>query len=105
MQKNQYFLLILILKTKQIKGGYDGFFSVIQLTMLRFKTSKSELKARTEETRSAETIKIVGDPEDVIPYAWRFPLTTNSMKKVSRVLKTLAQEEHSRMLALRGEDN
>jgi len=40
--------------------------------------------------------KTVGEPQELIPFAWRYPLQTTGQKKVSKVLKNMAAAESER---------
>ena len=50
----------------------------------------------TVATERSGTVKTAGDPEDAVPFAWRFPLQTAGKKKVSKVLKNIADAESER---------
>ena len=49
-----------------------------------------------EEEKQANNPLIAGDPEDRIPFAWRYPILLTGKKKVSKVLKTITEAESER---------
>ncbi|MDR2202258.1 MAG: hypothetical protein LBP26_05810 [Clostridiales bacterium] len=48
--------------------------------------------------KTADAPKLVGDPSETVPFAWRAPLRVSSGKKPSRILKNLTAAEKGRSL-------
>lgn len=56
----------------------------------------SKLERAVSLKKNSENIGYVGSPEDMIPFAWRQPLKPGEGRKMSRVFKTMHDEEAER---------
>ncbi len=50
--------------------------------------------------RSMYSSKMIGSAEDLIPFAWRQPLKLSDKKKMSKMFKTLTQEQVAREMLM-----
>ena len=63
---------------------------------VRRKSGALEKRERVAFIKSKDSAVVVGEPEDMIPFAWRHPLQMTGHKKVSKVLKNMAEAESER---------
>lgn len=70
----------------------------ITLTQLEYPKSARKTKERVALIRIVDEPKWVGEPEDMIPFAWRIPLV--DVNKPSRLYKMTMREARERALLL-----
>lgn len=63
---------------------------------MRTKTITPNQKTIRELRELVDTPKMIGAPEELIPFAWRNPLVIKKIKQTSRFLKNLDLEEAER---------